>query len=139
MAENVVLAPLSTLQNSSIIATVNANNTLITNAFADCVSLTGVSPNAMQSNLDMNNFQILNLPAPSTVNSPARLVDVANATFTLSNLTKYTIATLPSSPTSGTMALITNGIASPTYHQAVSSTGAATWPVYYTGSGWVYL
>lgn len=138
MAEQVTLAPLATLQNSSIIATVNANNLLIETAFADCVSLSGTSPNSMLSNLDMNGFNIINLPAPSTVNSPARLIDITNANVAFT-LTSYTIATLPSSPVKGTLALITNGISSPTYHQAVSSTGTATWPVFYTGSGWVYL
>lgn len=33
-------------------------------------------PNAMAQDLDMNSKQILNLPAPSTQNSPARLADV---------------------------------------------------------------
>lgn len=75
MAENVTLAPIATLQNSSIIATVNANNDLIEEAFSDCLSIVGNQPNAMQSNLDMNGQQIINLPAPSTLDSPLRLVD----------------------------------------------------------------
>jgi hypothetical protein len=81
MAENVTLAPLATLQNSSIIATVNANNLLIETAFADCVSLSGTSPNSMLSNLDMNGFNIINLPAPSTVNSPVRVTDLGTSTL----------------------------------------------------------
>ena len=36
-------------------------------------------PNSMDNNLDMNSFQILNLPAPATQNSPARLRDVQAA------------------------------------------------------------
>ena len=36
-------------------------------------------PNSMNNNLDMNSFQILNLPAPATQNSPARLRDVQAA------------------------------------------------------------
>lgn len=36
-------------------------------------------PNSMDNNLDMNSFQILNLPAPATQNSPARLRDVQSA------------------------------------------------------------
>lgn len=79
MAENITLAPINTLQNSSIIATVNANNAIITNAFLDCVSLAGNLPNSMQSNFDMNSFQIINLPAPGTGNSPIRLIDLENA------------------------------------------------------------
>lgn len=81
MAENVVLGSFATLQNSSIVATLNANNALIENAFLDCVSIVGTLPNAMNSNLDMNSFQILNLPTPSTLNSPIRLVDFENAVF----------------------------------------------------------
>ena len=77
MAENITLGSFSSLQNSSIIATLNANNAIIEAAFADVFSRMGDSPNQMQANLDMNGFQILNLPAPSTVNSPARLIDVS--------------------------------------------------------------
>lgn len=40
-------------------------------------------PNSMDNNLDMNNFQILNLPAPATQNSPARLRDVQAVTVGL--------------------------------------------------------
>lgn len=85
MAENVTLAPVASFTNdSSAVATVNANNALIETAFSDCLSLTGGSPNRMQSNLDMNSNQILNLPAPATINSPARLIDVvANPTLAL--------------------------------------------------------
>ena len=79
MAENVVLQNVSTLQNSSIVAAINANNGTITTAFADCLSLTGTSPNSMLANLDMNNFQIINLPAPATLNSPIRLIDLEQA------------------------------------------------------------
>ena len=78
MAEQVTLGTFNTLQNSSIISTLNANNTLIEDAFEDCVSLSGTQPNAMQANLDMNSNQIINLPAPSTVNSPVRLKDIQN-------------------------------------------------------------
>lgn len=76
MAETVTLGSFGTLQNSSIIATLNSNNLLIETAFADCLSLSGSSPNGMQANLDMNNFQIINLPAPATLNSPVRLNDL---------------------------------------------------------------
>ncbi len=36
-------------------------------------------PNSMDNNLDMNSFQIINLPAPATLNSPARIQDVQDA------------------------------------------------------------
>jgi hypothetical protein len=79
MAINVTLGNFSTLQNASIIATLNANNTLIETGFADCLSRAGTSPNAMASNLDVNSFQIINLPAPATLNSPVRLIDLVSA------------------------------------------------------------
>jgi hypothetical protein len=84
MAENVTLGSFASLQNSSIISTLNANNTLIENAFADCFSLTGQSPNQMQANVDMNNFNILNLPPASTINGPVRIVDINVSSASLS-------------------------------------------------------
>ena len=77
MAENVTLTNLSSLSNDgTAIAAINANNTIITEAFADCLALSGTSPNAMQANLDMNNFNIINLPSPSTIQSPVRVTDL---------------------------------------------------------------
>jgi len=38
----------------------------------------------------------------------------------------------------GAMAVVTNGIASPTFHQTVSTTGSTTWPVFCNGTNWVY-
>lgn len=98
MAEQIILQDVATLQNSSIVAAINANNTIIEEAFLDVLSLAGTEPNQMVSNLDMNSFQIINLPAPSTINSPARLIDVvSNPTITISTaantLTGTTLAT----------------------------------------------
>jgi hypothetical protein len=77
MAENYTPTPVSTFTNdTSAVNTVNSNFTAISTAFTDCLSLSGVSPNQMKSNLDMNSNQIINLPSPATVNSPARLIDV---------------------------------------------------------------
>ncbi len=52
----------------------------------------------------------------------------------------FTIASLPPAGTgmAGARATITDGIASPTYRQAVSATGATVQPVFCNGSGWVY-
>jgi len=82
MAETPVLGSFATLQNSSIVATLNANNKLVETAFEDCLSRSGTSPNQMQANLDMNGSQIINLPPPATLNSPVRLVDI-NSTVTV--------------------------------------------------------
>jgi hypothetical protein len=80
MAENVVLNNLSNLQNdTTTINTINGNNATITAAFTDVLSRTGVSPNTMGAPLDMNSWPIMNLPAPGSANSPARLMDVTGS------------------------------------------------------------
>src|SRR6266446_2016825 len=64
--------------------TINNNNTTIQTAFDNTLSRDGTQPNTMLNTLDMNGNQLLNLPAPSTVNSPARLIDVvSNPTITI--------------------------------------------------------
>ena len=53
----------------------------------------------------------------------------------------FTIANLPtcgSIAPAGSMAYVTNGVASPTFMGSVSTTGSATDPVFCNGSGWVY-
>jgi hypothetical protein len=77
MAENYTPNPVATFVNdTTAVNTVNNNFAAISTAFTDVLSRSGVSPNQMTSALDMNNNQIINLPPPSTVNSPARLIDV---------------------------------------------------------------
>jgi hypothetical protein len=102
MAENITLAPVTSFTNdSSAVATVNANNVLIQTAFLDVLGRSGFSPNAMQSVLDMNSFNIVNLPPPATVNSPVRLVDVINPSIAL---------TVPPVGTSGSTVPLLNGL-----------------------------
>lgn len=63
------LSDLSSLENqSSAIATINANNTLIENALELTLSRDGTAPNIMVADLDMNSNQILNLPTPVATN-----------------------------------------------------------------------
>lgn len=63
---------------------INSNSTLIETALENTLSRDGTAPNAMNAALDMNSNQIYNLPAPSSVNSPARLIDVvSNPTITI--------------------------------------------------------
>jgi hypothetical protein len=70
------LSDLSSLANqSSAIATINANWALIETAIENTLSRDGTSPNAMSDSLDMNNERILNLPAPVADQEPLRLVD----------------------------------------------------------------
>src|SRR5882672_4984768 len=84
MAENYTPIDVQTFVNdTSAVNTVNNNFAAISTAFTDVLSRSGVSPNQMTSPLDMNNNQIINLPPPSTANSPARLVDIAQGTITV--------------------------------------------------------
>lgn len=63
--------------------TINANSEIIEVAFDNTLSLDGTAPNQMNSELDMNSRQILNLPIPATASSPVRLQDVqAGGTIT---------------------------------------------------------
>jgi len=56
---------------------INDNFEIIQAAVDNTLSLDGTAPNQMQNNLDMNSKQIINLPAPATANSAARLQDLA--------------------------------------------------------------
>jgi len=71
------LNDVASFQNdTTAVNTVNTNSATIETAFDNTLSRDGTQPNTMGANLDMNGNQILNLPAPASVNSPARLVDV---------------------------------------------------------------
>lgn len=75
----IVLTDLANLQNeTTAVNAINSNNAVLEAAFDNTLSRDGTSPNTMNAPLDMNAKQILNLPAPSTVNSPARLIDVTS-------------------------------------------------------------
>lgn len=79
MTDKVTLAQLGSIQNDpTAVATINANMAAITAAMDNTLSRDGTSPNTMGSNFDMNSFQILNLPAPATNDSPLRLTDLNN-------------------------------------------------------------
>jgi len=97
MAENITITPVGSLTQGPTTAqtAINGNFTTIQTALQDVLSLSGQQPNQMQSNLDMNNNQVLNLPAPATNNSPLRLTDLN--TFNKGG----TIATVPAGGTTG--------------------------------------
>lgn len=65
---------------TTAVAVINANSAAIETAMEKTLSRDGTQPNTMSDSLDMNSNQILNLPAPSTSNSPLRLQDLS--TFT---------------------------------------------------------
>lgn len=82
MAVPISLTNLVNLQNeTTAVNAINGNNAVITSALTTALSTTGNPPNQMESSLDMNSNQIINLPSPSTPNSPVRLTDI-NSTIT---------------------------------------------------------
>lgn len=77
------LSNVANLQDTTTAQTViNNNSTLITDAFETAIDSSG---DQMLGNLDMNSFQVLNLPPPASLNSPLRLGD------TLSNAVAITV------------------------------------------------
>lgn len=71
-----VLNDLVNLENTSAVATINANNAVIETAFDNTLSRNGVFPNQMEATLDMNSNPIINLPTPVSNYEPIRLIDV---------------------------------------------------------------
>lgn len=73
---------LSDVQNlndqPSTQAVINNNSAILEAAFDNTLSRDGSSPNTMQSTLDMNSFQIINLPAPIEADAPLRLQDLSS-------------------------------------------------------------
>lgn len=75
------LTDLANLQNDTTATNaINSNSGLIETAVENTLSRDGTSPNAMGDNFDMNGYQILNLPAPTSSQSPVRLMDVQTVT-----------------------------------------------------------
>lgn len=73
----ITLTDIVNLQNeNTAVNAINTNSAIIETAFDNTLSRDGTAPNQMEANLDMNSNQILNLPAPLTVDSPVRLIDV---------------------------------------------------------------
>jgi hypothetical protein len=74
------LESLGSLENqTSAIQVLNDNFGRISEALENTLSRDGLTPNFMDSPLDMNSERIVNLPAPSSASEPARFVDVTNA------------------------------------------------------------
>lgn len=66
----------SLIDATTAATTINDNSAAIVTAVENTLSRDGTAPNQMESPLDMNSQQILNLPAPSTNLSPLRLTDL---------------------------------------------------------------
>lgn len=73
---NIILTNVGNLQDTTSAQNViNANSAAIVTAVEASYPFTG---GTLQGPVDMNSFQMLNLPVPATSNSPARLQDVIN-------------------------------------------------------------
>lgn len=69
----VTLTALANLTNeSTTVATINANMVAIADAINTLLSRDGTSPNSMTANLDMNSQRIQNLPAAASSTEPVR-------------------------------------------------------------------
>lgn len=70
---------LSSILNNYFSTTkINSNFATIQTAIDNTISRDGTGPNQMLAPFDMNGYQIINLPAPTSDNSPVRLQDVAS-------------------------------------------------------------
>lgn len=80
----ITLSNVGSLQDTTTAATtINNNFSTIQTAMDNTLSRDGTNPNQMEGNLDMNGNAILNLAAPTTINSPARLQDIVSAGGTI--------------------------------------------------------
>lgn len=75
MSVSITLNNVGNLQDTTTAeTTINNNYTSIATAFNSALNTSG---DTMNGNLNMNSYQIINLPAPATGNSPLRLTDAA--------------------------------------------------------------
>lgn len=73
----VTIVSIANLDNpSSVVSQLNLNFTALQAALENTLSRDGTIPNAMQSNLDMNSYRVLNLPVPVSPTEPARHGDI---------------------------------------------------------------
>jgi len=80
MTVPITLSNLANLTNeTTAVATINNNSTAIETAFESALDTSG---DKMSGNIDMDSFNIINLPAPATQDSPLRLRDATNLTNT---------------------------------------------------------
>jgi hypothetical protein len=80
------LQDITNLQNESTVVTVlKGNNDSTEIALENTLSRDGLSPNQMLSNLDMNNYKIINLPDATTDQEPATYSQLNAATTAVGN------------------------------------------------------
>lgn len=93
--------------------TINSNSAAITTAFNSALSTSG---DQMQGNLDMNGFQILN-----------------------QGVTSYTVATLPTSPNTGRIAVVTDGTSGLSWGSTLTGGHSTVYLVWWNSSAWTVI
>jgi len=114
----ITLPNVASLQNeTTALNTINTNSATIVTAMDNTLSRDGTAPNTMGATFDMNSNQIINLPAPLTADSPARLQDLStlNGGGTVTNI-----------PAGGTTGQKLTKNSNTDYDVAWSSSGAGT-------------
>lgn len=77
MTDKITLSSVGSLQDTTTAATtINSNFSTIQSAVNNTLSRDGTNPNQMVGNLDMNGNSILNVAAPTSNTSPARIQDL---------------------------------------------------------------
>lgn len=104
------LQNVSSGYNASTI--INSNFDAIKTAIENTLSRDGTTPNEMDANLDMDSNEILNLGAPTSPNSAARLVDVTDA---------LDVSAAPSASGNANKVLVSNGTSTPAWQQIVDA------------------
>jgi hypothetical protein len=107
----------------------------------------GTTPFTLTFGTNMNSNGTFNTGATSAAVYTIRFMsngtvwkEIGRSVLSPGSLQQFTIANLPTcaAATTGMLAMITNGVASPTYNAAVSTTGAANKLVFCNGSAWTY-
>lgn len=96
MAESFTPLTLANIngQVSSAVTSINQNFATLQTLLLDVVSLNGSQPNSMKSNLDMNQFTILNLPYATAASEPVTLAQLQFLTNTLTTPAAPTFASI---------------------------------------------
>lgn len=112
----VILNQLGSLSNeTTALSVINGNATVIQTAFDNTLSRDGTQPNTMNSNLDMNGFQLLNVGATSVI-----------------------VASLPTGSL-GRLATVSDGTAGLAWGATVTGGGSTKYLVWYNGSVWTVI
>lgn len=121
MTDKIILTNVGSLIDATTAATtINNNSAIIEAAMNNTLSRDGTSPNTMLNTLDMNSNPIINLPAPATANSPARLQDLSTLTG------GGTVSSLPAGGTTGQVLTKISATDYATNWQTTSGSGTVT-------------